>query len=1134
MSARLSSPIEGIGDHYEVVVIGSGYGGGIAASRLARAGRQVCVLERGKEFQPGEYPDTSLELLREFQIDAPDHHLGPRTGLYDLRMNDDLNVFLGCGLGGTSLVNANVSLKADPRVFRDAVWPIEVQEDADGLLERGYELAIEMLRPAPLPDAVALKKLKALKRSAAALDGPIYRPPINVTFQAGVNHVGVEQQPCALCGDCVSGCNYAAKNTVLMNYLPDARNHGARIFTKVCVRSLERQDGRWIVHYQLLDTGRERFDAPEMFLSADLVILAAGTLGSTEILLRSRERGLAVSGRLGERFTGNGDVLAFSYNSDVEVDGIGWGNRPAGHLGPVGPTITGIIDLRETDDLAEGMVIEEGAAPGALATFLPGTLAAVAKTVGKDTDRGLADLVRETGREWESLVRGPYRGAVRNTQTYLVMGHDAGDGKLVLENDRLRTRWPGVGNQPIFKEIDKAVRRATAALGGTYLRNPIWSRLFGNDLVTVHPLGGCVMAEDADHGVVNHRGQVYATGSGADVYDNLYVCDGAIVPRPLGVNPLLTISALAERACALLAVDRGWSIDYSLPSRPAAPPPPPKPGIGFTETMRGHISTTVTNDYRTAAEAGERDGSSFAFTLTIISDDVERMLKDPAHDARMVGSVDAPALSPDPIAATEGVFNLFVTDPDRVDTRLMRYRMKLTTEEGRRYLFTGFKEIHDDPGLDLWSDTTTLYVTLYDGEDEHAPVAARGILRIDPDDFRRQLNTMDVTGAGGLGERLDVLGRFGRFFAGVLWDGFGGVFAGPTALDPNAPPRKQRVLRVSAPEVHPFRTADGAGLLLSRYRGGAKGPVILAHGLGVSSKIFSIDTVETNLLEFLFAHGYDIWLLDFRASVDLPASKTQFSGDDVALKDYPAAVDEVRRLADAESVQVVAHCFGSTTFTMAMLAGLQGVRSAACSQISTHVAAPDMTRLKSGLHVPQLLEALGVSSLTADADAHGKWWERLYDRALGLYPTQAEEHCTSAVCHRISFMYSLLYEHDQLNSATHDALHEMFGVANIEALDHLALMVRKGKVVAADGEDVYLPHLDRMAIPITFIHGAENSCFLPKSTGLTLEALRRRNGAGLYRRYLVPNYGHIDCIFGKRASQDVYPLILRHLEATNP
>src|SRR3982751_1271492 len=101
MFTRLSSPIEQLGDHYEIVVVGSGYGGAIAASRLARAGRSVCVLERGKERQPGEYPDTFLEVAGDFQFDAPEGHVGSRTGLYDMRKNDDLNVFVGCGLGGT-------------------------------------------------------------------------------------------------------------------------------------------------------------------------------------------------------------------------------------------------------------------------------------------------------------------------------------------------------------------------------------------------------------------------------------------------------------------------------------------------------------------------------------------------------------------------------------------------------------------------------------------------------------------------------------------------------------------------------------------------------------------------------------------------------------------------------------------------------------------------------------------------------------------------------------------------------------------------------------------------------------------------------------------------------------------------
>jgi len=118
----------------------------------------------------------------------------------------------------------------------------------------------------------------------------------------------------------------------------------------------------------------------------------------------------------------------------------------------------------------------------------------------------------------------------------------------------------------VFERINRELRKATAANGGTYVPNPLWSDLMDNHLITVHPLGGCVMGEDAGNGVVNHQGQVFSGTAGSDVYDDLYVCDGAVIPRPLGINPLLTISAIAERTCALLAEQRGWRIDYSLPS----------------------------------------------------------------------------------------------------------------------------------------------------------------------------------------------------------------------------------------------------------------------------------------------------------------------------------------------------------------------------------------------------------------------------------------------------------------------------------------------------------------------------------------------------------------------------------------
>lgn len=1134
MSPRLSSSIDAIKPHYTVVVVGSGYGGAIAASRMARAWKNVCVLERGKEFQPGEYPDTETEMLAETQMDAAAGHKGSPTALYDFRLNKEMSVFLGCGLGGTSLVNAGVCLAPEKRVFDDPRWPVRLRQDPESLA-RGFRLAKEMLKPLPYPsDCPQLQKLDALEVSASQLGEKFYRPPIEVAFQDGLNHVGVRQNACTYCGDCVSGCNYSAKSTLIMNYLPDARNQGAEIFTQVSVHHIEQKDNYWLVHYQILDAGRTSFDAPTLFVSAEVVILAAGALGTTEILLRSKALGLPLSDAVGQSVTGNGDVLGFGYNNNTVINGIGLGAKLPEDMAPVGPTITGLIDLREKPILDEGMVIEEGAIPGAIAKLMPTAFSVAAGLVGTETRKGVVDSIKEKKREVESFVRGPYHGAVHSTQTYLVMSHDDAKGRMLLEDDRLRIDWPGAGRQPIMTRINDTLDMATNVHGGTYVREPFWNQFLDSGLITVHPLGGCVMADNATRGAVNHKGQIFSQNDGESVYEGLYVFDGSIIPRSLGVNPLLTISALAERGCFLLAQDRGWAIDYTLPSSPpqARPAAPQKLALEFTERMQGFVSTSVLDDYVSAAEQGKKDASPFEFTLTISSDDLEHFMSEPEHKARMVGSVKAPALSAKPLMVTEGVFNLFIIDPDQAGTQRMQYRMTLTAEDGKTYFFEGHKLMRDQRGADIWADTTTLYTTVSSNETPPS-VVARGILTILPEDFMRQLTTIKVENAESYLQRVEATARFGRFFAGTLFDIYGGIFARSSVFDPYAPRRKMRPLRLSAPRVFFFNTSDNVQLKLTRYCDGNKGPVMLSHGLGVSSRIFTTDTIDTNLAEYLVAQGYDVWLLDFRASVDLPASSEQFTLDDVATRDYPAAVAKLRELTGAPSIQVVAHCAGSTTLFMAMLAGLEGVRSILCSQIATHIVAPTLTRFKTGLHLPSFLKTLGIDSLTAYVAANANWIDKLYDEALKIYPISPDQRCNSSVCRRISFMYGQLYEHQQLNTATHDNLHEMFGVANMSSLEHLALLVRSGYLVNSKGKDVYLPHVERLAIPITFIHGEKNQCFLPESTALTLQFLSERNGKQFYNHHVIRNYGHIDCIFGKNAAVDVYPVILNHLEETS-
>ncbi len=369
-----------------------------------------------------------------------------------------------------------------------------------------------------------------------------------------------------------------------------------------------------------------------------------------------------MSDKVGDRFTGNGDVLAFAFNNDIPVNGIGFGHPPQADPGPVGPCISGIIDLRGTGDAAgkldEGMVIEEGSIPAGLAPILPALMSAGALAFGDDTDGGFADEVSEAARVQQSLVFGAYHGAVHHTQTFLVMSHDDAKGRMSLDDGHLAVSWPGVANQPVFDKVGRMLRAATAATGGTYTRNPLQGELLGNNLITVHPLGGCAIGETRASGVVNHKCQVFDADPAAPpeaTFKGLYVCDGSIMPRSLGVNPLLTIAALSERAMIHLARDYGYRFDdvprqdtVLIVAGPEHAGTVTAAGIEFTERMSGFVSANPALPHETAAKRGEEDGTPLSFTVTILIDDVQRFIADKGHTGRLIGTVDCPMLSPEP------------------------------------------------------------------------------------------------------------------------------------------------------------------------------------------------------------------------------------------------------------------------------------------------------------------------------------------------------------------------------------------------------------------------------------------------------------------------------------------------------
>ncbi|WP_144137577.1 alpha/beta fold hydrolase [Paraburkholderia sp. BCC1884] len=1133
---RLSSVATAIQAHYEVLVVGSGYGGAIAASRMARAGRSVCVLERGREFMAGEYPRDAFHGAAQIQYNLADHHLGSPLALLEVHVNDDINAVVGCGLGGTSLINANVALEADPRLWDDPRWPAALRADKDGR-DTGYTRARAMLQPSPVPqDFPTLPKLQALEKSAQALgmEDRFSRPPITVTFENRINAAGVEQKACVGCGDCNSGCNYDAKNSTHMNYLPDAVAHGAQIFTGAAVHSVVRNAAtqKWTVGYQLVRLGREIYDAPDLFVSADIVIVSAGTIGSTALLLRSRELGLHVSDALGTHFTSNGDVLSFAYNTDVPINGVGWGTHPPGEIAPVGPTITGLIDHRNTENVRDGFVIEEGSLAGAVGEGLLAAFGAVAPELGVDVGgpRSFHDKLAYDARVIESVLRGPYHGALNHTQSYLVMAHDDEKGKISVDaKGQPRIDWKNAAGQPIYQTVQNVLMQATVPLGGKYLRNPITTKILGNRTVTVHPLGGCGMGEDAEHGVIDHMGRVFSDATGNAVHDGLYVMDGAVMPISLGVNPLLTISALAERNCALLAAEYGWNIDYASSGAGSAPPQR-KIGLRFTETMVGTYTPAV---------AGQVATSPIEFTLTVESDDLAELIGNPDHLAQTAGTLTCAALSAQPMTISHGTFNLFIVNQSDVDERNMNYRMTLSSTEGKTYYLSGKKIITRSSPINLWTQTNTMYAEIRDSALADAPVIGTATLIITPENFLRQQRTLEVTNTPDLKTRLEWTLKFGKFFAGVLFTEYGGVAAPLQFFDTEAQPRLKRALRAPAPQIVFFNTPDGTMLKLTRFNDPTKKagrPLLLIHGSGVSSRIFSTDLIGTNLVEYLHAGGYDVWLLDLRVSIELPSVLVPTNVDKVAREDIPGAVAKVRELTGAAEIQVVGHCMGGLALSMALLDGLKGVRSAVISQVSAHPVPGTLEKIKCGLHIPGIMDFLGVRDLTAYT-RDDSWPANLLDEALRLYPLDHDEGCGNPICHRATFLYGLLYEHAKLSETLHSNLQELLGVHDVGVFKHLAAMVRAGHVVDAEGRDVYLTGsdgmrgLEGMRLPIGFIHGEKNETYVPKSTELTYALLTSQFPEQPYERHIIPGYGHIDCIFGKDASVDVYPVIAKYLDA---
>jgi len=569
------------------------------------------------------------------------------------------------------------------------------------------------------------------------------------------------------------------------------------------------------------------------------------------------------------------------------------------------------------------------------------------------------------------------------------------------------------------------------------------------------------------------------------------------------------------------------------------------PGLAFRERMAGYISVVARTDtdFDAAASRGRSANRTIDTDLTIEFSDLDQLLDTPQTPGRISGSLFCPFLSDSPLTITWGEFVLLVPDPSQVDTENMRYRIHARAVDGSRYVFEGKKEIRNGPAHRAWKETTTLFTTISEFSAGNLECSTfRGILRISVADLRRMVTSIEVRRARSMSDELRLRSRFLLTFLGSLWPFFAGSLDEGERFAPS--PSDTPSLPVVA-GVHPEATRwcdpDGtwhdqpvpsACSRLIRYRGGDKGPVILAAGFAMSATSFALGTGGPSLVQFLLDRHFDVWLFDYRAGIELPSAWSQCTIDEIAQIDWPRAVAEVTRVTGSPDVQAIGHCVGSVSLLMTLLHGTTGIRSAICAQFTVLPVTSALNRSKASLRIGSLLADLGVVRMSPDTVRRPA--DVALDLALRPIPMPHGERCGSAACRWINAIFGLTHVHGQLDDAAHRKIAELFGVANVRALRHLVLMLQEGRVVDSNGLDRYLPNVGRLGLPIHFLSGTRNYIFHPEGTERTMNWLRDAFGPIESERFTVnylEGYGHLDAIIGKNAAADVFPDIAAHLDS---
>jgi len=522
--------------HYDFIVIGSGFGGSVSALRLMEKGYRVALLEQGRRVTAEQMKAASTRT----------RHLlwGPELGLkgfFDQRFFRHLGLIRGVGVGGGSLVYAGVLLKPKQAFYQSAVWSKLADWEAE--LDPHYETASKMLGRALNPYQSEMdEQLKATAEAlgygdtwGAVQQGIFFGEPGTTVNDPFFEGDGPDRVGCTQCGHCISGCHVGAKNSLDKNYLYLAEELGLEIFSETAVDWIEciaenALEKSYRVHARTLVSGEKQ----KVEFAADKVVVSAGVLGSLEILFRSKARAAGLpnlSNQLGAVVRTNSEALVASLSDDDTLDLS------------VGTTISSDFYFGKETHITQNRIPPSQS----FMRFYMGPLVDGRHPL----KRALKSILELIKHPFRSTVAWREKNWPKKATVLTVMQVSDTALSLVWRRSWLRpwrfklaTSLPdGQRTHAYIEKANQAARTLADVSGGRALN--MLGESIGNLAMTAHILGGCKIAASAEQGVVDCKHEVFN-------YPGLFVVDASAIPANVGVNPSLTITAMAERCMATI------------------------------------------------------------------------------------------------------------------------------------------------------------------------------------------------------------------------------------------------------------------------------------------------------------------------------------------------------------------------------------------------------------------------------------------------------------------------------------------------------------------------------------------------------------------------------------------------------